>query len=114
MELCFLFSVDSNLDELWTTFSLSHSTFVVPSIGTPNIRSLYLKPCTPSNNVLKAINSEEKVLDSTVFCLLLYHNIGALLINIIYPVCDHRVTLLAACEVSPYAVIVTARPRGCG
>jgi hypothetical protein len=47
-------------------------TLAGPSIGTPNILNLYLKPMINSTAVLNATNSLPKVDDSTVFCRLLY------------------------------------------
>jgi len=47
--------------------SLSQKTMVELSFGIPNIRSLYHKLSISSTAVFKAINSELKVDDSTVF-----------------------------------------------
>ena len=114
MELYFLFSVDSNIDELCTTFSLSHNIFVGPSIGTLNILSLYLNPYIASTRLFIAINYEENVPDSTVLCLFLYYKIGAFFTKIIYPICGLRVTLSLACDASTYDVVNTSLPIGCG
>jgi hypothetical protein len=77
METCFFFKVDSGRVAFWTTASLSQNTIVELSIGTPNIRSLYHRPSISSTAVFKAINSEPKVDDSTMFCRFEYHRIGA-------------------------------------
>ena len=99
--------MESTLDEL-------HNILVGSWIGTPDIHSLNLNAAMCSIHVFIAINSLENELDSTVFCLLLYHIIGALLTNIINPVCDLLVTLLAACDASTKAVVVTDLPLGLG
>jgi hypothetical protein len=70
--------------------------------------------CDASVPARRAINSEPKVLDSTVCCLLLYHKIGALSTKNKKPVCDLRVFLLATCKASTNSVIVTGRPLGRG
>ena len=64
--------------------------------------------------VFIAMNSEEIILDLTVFCLLLYHSIGALFTNMTQPVWERRVTLLETCDASTYAVLIPARPLGGG
>ena len=61
-----------------------------------------------------AINSEENVLASTVFYLLLYHNIGARFRNITQPVCNFLVSLFAACDASTKPVDTTGLPLGAG
>ena len=68
------------------TASLSQNTLVGPSIGTPNIRSLYLRASVSSTAVFIARNSAPKVLVSTVGWRLLYQCIGALLQKIRTPV----------------------------
>ena len=60
------------------------------------------------------MNSLEKVLDSTVFCRFEYQMTGARLMNMTNPVCDLRVTLLAACDASTNTVMVIGLPRGGG
>ena len=57
-----------------------------------------------------AMNLLENLLASTVCCLLLYHKIVALLINMMNPVCNLLVFLLAAWNASTNAVIVIDLP----
>jgi hypothetical protein len=63
--------------EFVTTDSLLQNTFTGPSIGTPNIRSLYLRDSIISTAIFIAMNCEPKVDDSTVFCASEHHIIGA-------------------------------------
>ena len=70
-EQCFLFKLESNRDEFFTTLSLSHRIFVLSSTGTPNIRNLNRNAVMCSMHVFRAINSDEKALLSTVFWRLL-------------------------------------------
>jgi hypothetical protein len=51
-----------------------------------NILNLYCKPMISSTAVRSATNSLPNVDDSTVFCLLLYHNVGDLFKKIMMPV----------------------------
>jgi hypothetical protein len=76
IELCFLFSMDDGIEELVTTDLLSHRTLVDPSTGIPNIRSLYRRDSIISVVIHRVTNSNPKLEDLTVFCLLLYHRIG--------------------------------------
>ena len=71
---------------LVTTDGLSQNTSAGPSIGTPNIRILYLNPSIISVAICNAINLEPKLDDSTVLWRLLYHIIGGFLTKIIIPV----------------------------
>ncbi len=71
--------LDSGWDVFLTTDSLSQKMLVAPSIGMPNICSLYWIASIWSIAILRAMNSEPKVDDSTVFCRLENHTIGALL-----------------------------------
>jgi hypothetical protein len=114
--LCFLLSADSTFVEFLTTLSLSQSTLVAWSltIWIPNILNLNRMYCEASVPAQRAINSETKVLDSTVFCLLLYHKIGAMFRKNKKPVCDLRVFLLDAREASTNSVVMTGRPLGQG
>lgn len=96
MPLCFFDNVTSGFCEELMMDSLSPKTFTGPSIGMPNHRNLYHSASNISTAVFIAINSLPNVDDSTVFCRLLYHEIGALLMNIKIPVCDLLVTLLLA------------------
>jgi hypothetical protein len=75
--LCFLFSVDSNIELFFTALRLSQYTLVLSMMGTPNIHNLVRNPTIVSMHVLSAINSLENVDVSTVVCLLLYHITGA-------------------------------------
>ena len=61
-----------------------------------------------------AMNSLEKVIDSTVFCRFQYQMTAVRLMNMTNPVCDLRVTLLAACDASTNAVMVIGLPCGGG
>jgi hypothetical protein len=63
--------------ELMTTDLLSQKTLAGPSIGMPNIHSLYRKDSNISTSMCMAINSDPKVDDSTVFCALEYQIMGA-------------------------------------
>ena len=56
-------------------------------------------------------NSLENEQDSTMFCCLLNHIIGARFKNITKPVCERRVT---SCEASINAIVVMDLPRGSG
>jgi len=62
--------------ELMTTELLSQNTLAGPVIGTPNIRSLYLRASIISTQICMAINSDPNVEVSTVFWALLYQIIG--------------------------------------
>ena len=78
------------------TASLSQKTRAAPLSGTPIILSLYLSAMICSVAIFRAINSLEYVLDSTVFCYLEYHDIGAMFRKIMMPACDRRVTAFPA------------------
>ena len=80
----------------------------------PNILSLYLIESFMSTACLIATNLLPKVDDSTVFCPLLYHIMGALFTKIITPVLDLLVNLFQAWSESPHIAMVTARPLGFG
>ncbi len=77
MELCFFFKVDVGIVALVTTDILSQNTLAGPSIGMPNIHSLYLNDSSISASILISMNSEPNVEDSTVFCALENQTIGA-------------------------------------
>lgn len=77
MELCFFFNLDSAIEAFLKTDSLSQNTLAAPSIGMPNILSLYLSDIICSVANLNATNSEPNVEDSTVACFLENHDIGA-------------------------------------
>ena len=76
IELCFFFKVDVGTVALVTTDLLSQKTFAAPSIGTPNIRSLYLRDSSISTQIQSAMNSEPKVDASTVLWAFEYQMIG--------------------------------------
>ena len=78
------------------TDSLSQNTLAAPSIGMPNMRSLYLSDIICSVDNRNATNSAPKVDDSTVVCFLEYHEIGAVFKYRMIPVCDRRVNLSPA------------------
>ena len=59
---------------------------VGPSNGILNILNLYLNKVINSVAIRNATNSDPKVEDSTVFCLLEYHNKGAEFLKRIMPV----------------------------
>ena len=67
-----------------------------------------------SDAICIATNSLEKVDVSTVFCLLEYQTIGALLMKMITPVCDLHVTLQPACGVSMKQLTVMGLPLALG
>ena len=98
IELCFLFNVDSNFELLSTTLIFSFKTLVYPSIGIPKVLNLNLRLIIYSTYVFIAMKLLEKVLDSTVVCLLLYQLIGLRWENMMYPVCDRLVFLSAALD----------------
>jgi hypothetical protein len=70
---CFFLSEDSGAVVFLTTPSLSQKTLVGPSKGTPIIRSLLRSPSIMSIAVRKALYSDPKVEDLTVFCHLENH-----------------------------------------
>ena len=84
------------------------------TIGIPNIQSLNRKLILALVHALKAINSDKNELVSIICWRLLYHIIGAQFMNMRYPVCDLLVFLLAACDASTNAVVVTVRPISLG
>ena len=96
------------------TFILSAQTFVAPVMGMPNILSLYLIESFIPTACLIATNLHPKVDDSTVFCPLLYHKMGALFTKIINPVLDLLVHLFPAWSESTNIVMVTAQPLSFG
>ena len=65
MEWCFLRSVDSGMAVFWYTASLSQNTLAEQSMGTPNIRNLYLNASVNSTATFIAQNSAPNVLVST-------------------------------------------------
>jgi hypothetical protein len=77
MELCLRRNIDSGMLEFLTTDSLSHITEQGPSIGTPSMRSLYLRASISSIAIRSATNSAPNVELSTVFCYLEYQMMGA-------------------------------------
>ena len=85
---------------LVTTDLLSQKMSAAPSMGTPNIRNLYCSDSIISVAIRNAINSDPKLEDSTVFCLLLNQTTGVLLRYISMPVCDLRVMRLQAWSAS--------------
>ena len=68
-----------------------------PSNGTPNILNLNLKLSITLRHDFIPMNSAEKVLVSTVDCLLLNHAIGTLLTNRINPLCELIYLVAWAC-----------------
>ena len=112
--LCFLLMVDDGTVLFVITLILSAKTFVAPVMGMPNILSLYLIESFMSTACLIATNSLLKVDDSTVFCPLLYHKMGALFTKIITPVLDLLINLFPAWSESTHIVMVTAQPLGFG
>jgi hypothetical protein len=82
--------------EFVTTDLLSQNTLEGPSIGVPNILSLYLKASIISTAILSATNSELKVDDSTVFCDFEYQVMGDLFTYINIPVWERHVILFDA------------------
>jgi hypothetical protein len=96
MELCFFVKVDSGCATLVTTLLLSQKPLVGPSIGIPNMRSLYRSASFISVAILRATNSEPKVERSIVFCRHEYQLIGVPLRKKIIPVVERLVTKLVA------------------
>ena len=76
MTLCFLFNIDVGTLEVITTDLLSHTNSIGPSIGIPEHLSFYRSASTISVHIRSEMNSDPKLEASTVFCLLLYQNIG--------------------------------------
>ena len=70
-------SIDSGIVIFYTTPLLSQNTLAGPSIGTPNIQSLYCNATSMSFAAQSATNSLPKLEDSTVFCRFENHIIGA-------------------------------------
>ena len=97
-----------------TTRALSFKNIASPSISIPNILKLNLRPIICSTHVFSAMNSIEKVLDSTVACRLLYQIIWAKLANMMYLICDHLIFLSDAWYASTKAVTWTNIPLGLG
>ncbi len=114
MALCFFFNVDSGLVQFATTPPLSQYMLAGPSMGMPNIRSLYRRLSTSSTAIRAAINSDPKVEVSTVFCRLENQTIGARLQKIKIPVWDLRVTRLPAWSASTKHEIRIGFPLGSG
>ena len=107
MDMCFLFMVEENMEELLTTLSSSQSILVESTTEIPSIKVLKHSAVICYTQGLASINSLEKVLTSTVFYLLIYKIISALFNKMINPVLQRRVTLLDAWEASAYAVVLT-------
>lgn len=85
-------NIDSGTEESSTTTLLSQKTLQGPCIPTPIISNfLYFKPSIITIAIRVATNSEPKVDDSTVFCRLENHFIGAQLTKIKTPVWERRV-----------------------
>ena len=114
MKTCFFLRAASGFTDDFTTNSLSQKTLVGPSNGTPIIRNLYRKPIINSVPIFKATYSEPKVDVSTVFYLVEYHKIGAMLQKINIPVWDLLVTLFPAWSASICALFCTLLPNGSG
>ena len=114
IELYFRFNIDSNLDVLFKTFRRLNNKFSGPAISNKNVRSFYHSDTILSIFSFIAMNSQENVLDSTVFCRLLYQILGSLLRNITYPLWEHIFTLFYSRESSTNDVVLTLRPRALG
>jgi hypothetical protein len=112
MALCFFMRVDSGMLAFLTIPRLSQKTLAGPSIGTPNMRSLYLRvtmsslqirtvfkflllsPCRSSAHTTSATNSLPKVAASTVFYRLENQTIiGAFCTNRKMPLCEHLLVM---------------------
>jgi hypothetical protein len=97
-----------------------HHTLVVaenevdPSNGIPIILSMYRRPSIMSTAIRNATKSETNVEDSTVFCLLECHKIGALFTKMRTPVWDRRVSQHPAWSVSMKQEVTTETPLGSG
>ena len=76
------------IEEFLTTDWLLHSSFAGPLIGTLNIRNSYCNASIISVTFLRAMNSDPKLDDSTIFCLWEYHMIRVFWTSNIIPVCD--------------------------
>jgi hypothetical protein len=114
MALCFFMRVDSGMLAFFTTPRLSQKTLAGPSIGIPNICSLYRRATMSSLQIRKATNSLPNVAASTVFCRLENQMISAFCTNRKIPLCERHLITLPAWLVSTKAEIVTDRPRGSG
>ena len=111
IELCFFCNAYSTLDELLKALRLSHTISVGSVTRTQNIRNLYRSYVVWSTYFLIATDVLVNVLDSTLFCLLLYHISGTLFMKMTNPVCHLLVTLFVACDAFIKYVVVTLRPR---
>ena len=96
------------------TLILSAKTFATPVMGMPNTLSLYLIESFMSTACLIQTKLLPQVDDSTVFCPLLYHIMGALFTKIITPVLDLLVNLFPAWLESTHTIMVTAQPLDFG
>jgi hypothetical protein len=96
MALCFFMRIDSGMLAFFTTPRLSQKTLAGPSIGIPNIHSLYSRATMSSLQIRNATNSLPNVAASTVFCRLENQIIGAFCTNRKIPLCKHLVITLPA------------------
>ena len=71
MEMWFLFRAEDNMEEFLTTLALSQNILVDSTAGIPNMRILKHSAVMCYTQALAAINSLEKVLASTVLCILI-------------------------------------------
>jgi hypothetical protein len=110
----FFFRGDSGAVVFFTTPSLSQKAAVDSSKGMPIILSLYRRPSIMSTAIRNATNSEPNVDDSTVFCLLECHKIGALFTKMITRVWDCRVNRHPAWSESTKQEVTTKTPLGSG
>ena len=85
MALWLWLKADVGILELLTTNMLSQNTSAGPSTGIP--KHLYLSYSIISVAIITAQNSDPKLEASNVFCCLMYHMIGELLIYMIIPEC---------------------------
>ena len=95
------------MEELLTKLESSQSILVDSTIGISNMQSLKLSAVMCYTQYLATINSLEKLLASTLFCILLYRMMIYLFKKTIKPVWPRRVTLLYAWEAFTYAVVLT-------
>ena len=110
-------SFKSYLQTLNKTFAntiTARSVYFNPDSGTPIILSLYCNNSIKSVAILSAMNSGPKVEVSIVFCLSLYHWMDAMLMKIIIPVYERRVTTLPAWSESTKILIFTGLSLGSG
>ena len=99
------------MEEFLTTLALSQSILVESTTGIPSMQNLKYSTVMCSTQTLSDKKSLEKVISSTLFCLLLYQIKRAQFKKMVNPVWPRRVTLLDACEASTYIFVIHFTPN---